>query len=334
MLSIRMREKVIVGGGLLGTCVASNRQQQRLYRLCWIKQMETMLAKSQINPSPSMMFSLTKTHHLTNHPFLLGPQQLLLCSPWKTSLQRKFALSWSLVWVKHLLVLMKSHTVYYEKLVQEWWNLWLAFSRKLLLLDVSLVNGRLLWNIPVFKGGRKDRRLPVNYRPISLTTCVARVLENIVNKRLQGYRNNCARMTCSTNTSQDSSGALNDNPTVLLNTPLADGFGQKSGCSCSVAWPQQGIWLCFNARPLTQIVGCWIIQWCLDLVLIFSQWQTAMRTTWGAEILVANHKVRDTPGYCAGSNAFPHLYQWLAWLHKKWLFNICRWLNCVCHGIA
>ena len=41
--------------------------------------------------------------------------------------------------------------------------------------------------IPLFKGGRKDRRLPVNYRLISLTSCVARVREKIVNKRLQEY---------------------------------------------------------------------------------------------------------------------------------------------------
>ena len=41
--------------------------------------------------------------------------------------------------------------------------------------------------IPLFKGGRKDRRLPVNYRLISLTSCVARVLEKIVNKRLLEY---------------------------------------------------------------------------------------------------------------------------------------------------
>ena len=31
---------------------------------------------------------------------------------------------------------------------------------------------------PIFKGGRKDRRVPTNYRPISLTSCVARIMEN------------------------------------------------------------------------------------------------------------------------------------------------------------
>ena len=41
--------------------------------------------------------------------------------------------------------------------------------------------------ILVFKGGREDRRLPVNYQPFSLTSCVASVPENIVSKRLQEY---------------------------------------------------------------------------------------------------------------------------------------------------
>ncbi len=40
---------------------------------------------------------------------------------------------------------------------------------------------------PIFKGGRKDRRLPANYRPIALTSCVARVLEKLINKKLLKY---------------------------------------------------------------------------------------------------------------------------------------------------
>ena len=39
---------------------------------------------------------------------------------------------------------------------------------------------------PVFKGGRKDRRLPVNYRPISLTSCAARIPEKIVHHTAAG----------------------------------------------------------------------------------------------------------------------------------------------------
>ena len=34
---------------------------------------------------------------------------------------------------------------------------------------------------PIFKGGRKDRRVPTNYRPISLTSCVARLMKKIIN---------------------------------------------------------------------------------------------------------------------------------------------------------
>ena len=34
---------------------------------------------------------------------------------------------------------------------------------------------------PIFKGGKKDRRDPSSYRPISLTSCVARTMEKLLN---------------------------------------------------------------------------------------------------------------------------------------------------------
>ena len=40
---------------------------------------------------------------------------------------------------------------------------------------------------PIFKGGRKDRRVPTNYRPISLTSCVARLMEKIINVQVLDY---------------------------------------------------------------------------------------------------------------------------------------------------
>ena len=40
---------------------------------------------------------------------------------------------------------------------------------------------------PMFKGGRKDRRDPTSYRPIALTSCVARVMEKILNGRIFDY---------------------------------------------------------------------------------------------------------------------------------------------------
>ena len=40
---------------------------------------------------------------------------------------------------------------------------------------------------PVFKGGQKDRTQPSNYRPIALTSCVARVMEKLVNGQLLKY---------------------------------------------------------------------------------------------------------------------------------------------------
>ena len=87
--------------------------------------METMLARSQIKPSSSMMFSFTKTHHLTNHPFLfiIGP----------TTTTSMFALE--TVTAEDVCNVLKSlpstsktsvgvggisYTVSYEKLVQEW----------------------------------------------------------------------------------------------------------------------------------------------------------------------------------------------------------------------
>ena len=37
---------------------------------------------------------------------------------------------------------------------------------------------------PIFKGGKKDRQNPSNYRPISLTSCVARTMEKVVNAKI------------------------------------------------------------------------------------------------------------------------------------------------------
>ena len=40
---------------------------------------------------------------------------------------------------------------------------------------------------PIFKGGKKDRRDPYSYRPISLTSCVARTMEKLLNARIFEY---------------------------------------------------------------------------------------------------------------------------------------------------
>ena len=40
---------------------------------------------------------------------------------------------------------------------------------------------------PIFKGGRKDRRDPSSYRPIALTSCVARTMEKVLNVRILEY---------------------------------------------------------------------------------------------------------------------------------------------------
>ena len=40
---------------------------------------------------------------------------------------------------------------------------------------------------PIFKGGKKDRRDPSSYRPTSLTSCVARTMEKLLNARIFEY---------------------------------------------------------------------------------------------------------------------------------------------------
>ena len=45
---------------------------------------------------------------------------------------------------------------------------------------------------PIFKGGKKDRRDPSSYRPISLTSCVVRTMEKLLNARIFEYlKKNC-----------------------------------------------------------------------------------------------------------------------------------------------
>ena len=40
---------------------------------------------------------------------------------------------------------------------------------------------------PIFKGGHRDRDKPSNYRPISLTSCVARLMEKLLNAQILRY---------------------------------------------------------------------------------------------------------------------------------------------------
>ena len=43
---------------------------------------------------------------------------------------------------------------------------------------------------PIFKGGHRDRDKPSNYRPISLTSCVARLMEKLLNAQILRYLEN------------------------------------------------------------------------------------------------------------------------------------------------
>ena len=90
---------------------------------------------------------------LNQSSFPIGPTTTTSMFALETvSLQRKFAMCWNLFRVKHLLVLVECRNVSYKK----WWDLWLAFSTKLLLVDVFLVNGRLLC---LFLFSRVDARI-------------------------------------------------------------------------------------------------------------------------------------------------------------------------------
>ena len=60
------------------------------------------------------------------------------------------------------------------------------FSRSLLLRQVP-DEWKKATVIPIFKGGRKDRQELSSYRPISLTSCVARTMEKIVNAKILNF---------------------------------------------------------------------------------------------------------------------------------------------------
>ena len=62
------------------------------------------------------------------------------------------------------------------------------FNRSLVLRQVPDEWKKVL--IPTFKGGRKDIQEPSSYRPISLTSCVARTTERIVNAKILNFKTN------------------------------------------------------------------------------------------------------------------------------------------------
>ena len=61
------------------------------------------------------------------------------------------------------------------------------------LFNLSLHNNRVPdeWKeatvCPIFKGGRKAKQDPTNYRQISFTSCVARTMEKLVNNQMLAY---------------------------------------------------------------------------------------------------------------------------------------------------
>ena len=57
---------------------------------------------------------------------------------------------------------------------------------------------------PIYKGGRKERCSPTNYRPISLTSCVARTMEKLLHCQVLEYLQIGRRMGSCMNTKRDS----------------------------------------------------------------------------------------------------------------------------------
>ena len=75
---------------------------------------------------------------------------------------------------------------------------------------------------PIFKGGKKDRRDPTSYRPIALTSCVARVMEKILNGRIFDYLKKRSLIY------EHQSGFQRNHSTVtvlLISSPMAHGYG-------------------------------------------------------------------------------------------------------------
>ena len=79
---------------------------------------------------------------------------------------------------------------------------------------------------PIFKGGRKDRRDPTSYRPIALTSCVARVMENILNGKIfDCLKKRLAYLWTSIRISTKS---FNSHTALPFSSPMAHGYGWGS----------------------------------------------------------------------------------------------------------
>ena len=78
-------------------------------------------------------------------------------------------------------------TVFLKRQVLPWSDLLTTLFN--ISLRLSRVPGEWKRSVisPLFKGGNRDRQEAKNYRPISLTSCVARVMEKLLNEQILNY---------------------------------------------------------------------------------------------------------------------------------------------------
>ena len=87
---------------------------------------------------------------------------------------------------------------------------------------------------PIFKGGKNDRTDPYSYRPISLTSCVGRTMEKLLNARIFDQDLPEAKVASLSTPIRFPTEPLNRHAALLSGPPMAHGFGRGSQCSISL----------------------------------------------------------------------------------------------------
>ena len=95
--------------------------------------------------------------------------------------------------------------------------------------------------IPIYKGGRKDRQNPTSYRPISLTSCVARLMEKLLNTQILRYLQSHSLIFQHRDQSGFLPNHLHRHTTLLPRTEVANGYWQGWACTGCFPGPQQSI---------------------------------------------------------------------------------------------
>ena len=108
--------------------------------------------------------------------------------------------------------------------------------------------------IPIFKSGKKDVTVPENYRGISLTPLVSKVLERIVFNEVSAFLSNrklLSKFQLGFRASHSSSDLL----LATLDDWLSS--GQETVHNRRLHWPVKGIWQCSAWAPALDSAGLW-----------------------------------------------------------------------------